>query len=181
MAFPPLGSFDHVAVLDFVDFQTNLKQDALLHCIAYFVLYRIAILVLIGMVFVIIWEIWEDIFKLRASAAVSEFCEWIQIGIDDYILHCKYQIKSHSSPWFSAACAAAIVHGNHFFRLYRQNKYQHNVKLWQTIHCCKRVPEVGKLACATKTKESITSQKLGCRDFWQIANNVLNKGKFETA
>ena len=54
MAFPPLGSFDHVAVLDFVDFQTNLKQDALLHCIAYFVLYWIAILVLIGMVFVII-------------------------------------------------------------------------------------------------------------------------------
>ena len=38
MAFPPLGSFDHVAVLDFVDFQTNLKQDTLLHCIAYFVL-----------------------------------------------------------------------------------------------------------------------------------------------
>ena len=28
----------------------------------------------------------------------------------------------HSSPWFSAACAAAIVHRNHFFRLYQQNK-----------------------------------------------------------
>ena len=26
-------------------------------------------------------------------------------------------------------------------------------------------------------KESITSQKLGCRDFWRIANSVLNKGK----
>ena len=30
---------------------------------------------------------------------------------------------------------------------------------------------------ANKTKESITSQKLGSRDFWQIANSVLNKGK----
>ena len=29
-----------------------------------------------------------------------------------------------------------------------------------------------------KTKELITSQKLGSRDFWQIANSVLNKGKF---
>ena len=27
------------------------------------------------------------------------------------------------------------------------------------------------------TKESITSQKLGSRNFWQIANSVLNKGK----
>ena len=32
-------------------------------------------------------------------------------------------------------------------------------------------------AYANKTKESITSQKLGSRDFWQIANSVLNKGK----
>ena len=28
-----------------------------------------------------------------------------------------------------------------------------------------------------KTKESISSQKLGSHDFWQIANSVLNKGK----
>ena len=27
-----------------------------------------------------------------------------------------------------------------------------------------------KLACANKTEGSITSQKLGSRDFWQIAN-----------
>ena len=30
---------------------------------------------------------------------------------------------------------------------------------------------------ANKTKESITSQKLGSRDFWQITNSVLNEGK----
>ena len=30
---------------------------------------------------------------------------------------------------------------------------------------------------ANKTKESITSQKLGSRDFWRIANSILNKGK----
>ena len=33
------------------------------------------------------------------------------------------------------------------------------------------------LAYANKTKESITSQKLCSRDFWRIANSVLNKGK----
>ena len=62
------------------------------------------------------------IFKLGASAAASEFCEWVQVGTDVYIAHCKYQIKSHSSSWFSATCTTAIVHRNHFFRLYQQNK-----------------------------------------------------------
>ena len=55
---------------------------------------------------------WEDIFKLSASAAVSEFCEGIQVGTDVYIPHRKYPVKPHSSPWFSAACAAAIVHSS---------------------------------------------------------------------
>ena len=33
---------------------------------------------------------WEDIFKLSASAAASEFCAWVQVGIDVYIPHRKY-------------------------------------------------------------------------------------------
>ena len=57
---------------------------------------------------------WEDIFKLSGSAA-SEFCEWVQVEIDVYITYCQYQVKPHSSPWFSAAFAVAIVHRNHFF------------------------------------------------------------------
>ena len=61
---------------------------------------------------------WEVIFKLSASAAVSEFCEWVQVRIDVYIPHCKYQVKPHSSLWLSADCAATIVHRNHFFRLF---------------------------------------------------------------
>ena len=43
---------------------------------------------------------WEDIFKLGASAAASEFYEWVQVEIDVYISPCKYQVKPHSSPWF---------------------------------------------------------------------------------
>ena len=121
---------------------------------------------------------WEDIFKLGASAAASEFCESVQIGIDVYIPQRKYQVKPHSSPWFSAACAAAIVHRNHFFCLYQREKSSDSkVKFRQASNGCKRVLEAAKLTYANKPKESTTSQKLGSCDFWQIANSVLNKGK----
>ena len=62
--------------------------------------------------------------------------------------------------------------------MYQKDKSSNSkVKLRQASNHCKRVLKVAKLSYANKTKESITSQKLGCRDFWQIANSVLNKGK----
>ena len=97
------------------------------------------ILVLIGMVFVIILRDvpWEDIFKLGASAAASEFCELVQVGINLSIPHRKYQVKAHSSPWFSAACAAAIVHRNHFFHLHQNDKSSESkVKFRQASNRC---------------------------------------------
>ena len=174
MAFPPLGNSDHVVISVSIDFPINSKQDNPFHRVAYD--YSRAD-----------WNglrdhlrdvPWEDIFKLSASGAASEFCEWVQVGTDVYIPHCKYQVKPHSSPWFSAACAAVIVHRNHFFRLYQQNKSSESkVKFRQVSNRCKRVLEAAKLAYATKTKESITSQKLSSRDFWRIANSVLNQVK----
>ena len=56
-----------------------------------------------------------------ASATASEFCEWVQVGIDVYTPHRKYQVKLHSSPRFSV-CAAAIVYRNHISLLYHQKK-----------------------------------------------------------
>ena len=59
--------------------------------------------------------------------------------------------------------------------------YQHNksseskVKFREASNHCKRVLEAAKLAYANKTKESITSEKFGSRNFWQIANSILNK------
>ena len=111
MAFPHLRNSDHVVVSVSIDFPINSKQDTPFHRMAYD--YSCAD-----------WDglrdhlrdvPWEDIFKLSASAAASEFCGWVQVGIDVYIPHCKYQVKPHSSLWFSAACAPAIVHKNHFF------------------------------------------------------------------
>ena len=169
-----MGNSDHVVVSVSIDFPSYSQGDAPFHRIAYDYCHAD-------------WDSlhdhlrdvpWEGIFKLSASAAVSEFCEWVQVGIDVYIPHRKYQVKPHSSPWFPAACAAAIVHRNHFFCLYQ--KYQSSkskAKFRQASNHCKRVLEAAKLAYANKTNGSITFQKLGSRDFWQIANSVLNKGK----
>ena len=101
----------------------------------------------------------------------------VQVEIDVCIPHRKYQVKPDSSPWCLAASDAAIVHRNHFFHLYQQNKSSESkVKFRQANNHCKRVLEVAKFAYATKTKESITFQKLGFQNFWRIANSVLNKG-----
>ena len=96
---------------------------------------------------------WEDVFKLGTSAVANKFCEWVQVGIGVYIPHRKYQVKPHSSPWFLAACAAAIVHRNHFFHLYQKDKsFASKVKFRQTSNHCKMVLEAAKLRYANKTK-----------------------------
>ena len=113
MAFPRLGNSDHVIVSVSIDFPSNSQRDAPFHRIACD--YSRAN-----------WDglrehlrdvPWEDIFQLSASAATSEFCEWVQVGNDVYIPPRKYQVKPQSSPWFSAACAAPIVHTSNFFCL----------------------------------------------------------------
>ena len=172
MAFPLLGSSDHVAVSVSIDFPINSKQDTPFHCMAYD--YSRAD-----------WDglcdhlrdvPWEDIFKLSASAAASEFCEWVQVGIDVYIPHRKYQVKPHSSPWFSAACAAAIVHRNHFFRLYQQNKSSESkVKFRQASSHCKRVLEAAKLAYAIKQKSPSLPRNLALGTFGKLLIVFLTK------
>ena len=111
MAFPPLGNSDHVVVSVSIEFPSNSQQDAPFHDIAYVYSHSD-------------WDgphdhlrdiSWENIFNLGVLPTASEFCEWVQLEIDVYIPQRKYQVKPHSSPWFSAACAVAIVHRYHFF------------------------------------------------------------------
>ena len=115
MALSSLGNSDHVVVSVSIDFPSNSKRDAPFYCIAFD--YSRAD-----------WYglPWEDIFKVSSSAAASDFCEWVQVGIDLNIPHRKCQVKSQSSPWFSAAFAAAIVHRNLFF-------FVHSNRINQTI------------------------------------------------
>ena len=75
------------------------------------------------------------------------------------------------------SCLCSCHSSNHFFRLYQKDKSEFKVKFRQVSNCCKRVLEAAKLAYANKTKEAITSQKLGSWDFWRIANSVLKKSK----
>ena len=111
LAFPPLGNSDHV------NFPSDSQRDAPFHSIAYG--YSRAD-----------WDVlcdhlgdvpWEDIFKRSASAVYTELFDLVQVGTDVYIPHRKDKVKSHSSPWFSAACATAIIHRDHFFRLFQKD------------------------------------------------------------
>ena len=159
MAFSPLGNSDHVVISVFIGFSTNIKWDAL-------IAYNYCCADWDGLYGHLRDVPWEDTFKLNATAAASEFFEWVQVEIDLYIRYWKYQVKPHSFPWFPAACAAAKVHRNHFFCFYQQNKFSESkVKFRQASNHCKRVLEAAKLAYATKSKKSITSQEVGCLDF----------------
>ena len=70
-----------------------------------------------AVIYLLLYNLQDCTFKFNAFAA-RKFFEWSQAGINVYTPHRKYQVKSYSSPWFSAACASAIiVHRNHFIHL----------------------------------------------------------------
>ena len=94
--------------------------------------------------------LWEDIFKLSASASASEFYQWVRFGTTVYIPYRKNQVKPHSSPWFSASYAAAIVHRN--LCLCQKDKPDSKVMFRQASNHCKRVLEAAKLAYPNKTR-----------------------------
>ena len=81
MAFPPLGNSDHGVVSVSIDFSINSKQDALFHHVAY----DYSDTDWDGLYDHLRNVLWENIFKLSASAAAIEFCEWVHVGIDVYI------------------------------------------------------------------------------------------------
>ena len=85
---------DHIVVSVSIDFPSNLQRKALFYRIAYDYSCTDWISFLDHLKNVP----WEDIFKISASAPSSEFFEWVQIGIDVCMLHCKYQVKPHLSP-----------------------------------------------------------------------------------
>ena len=171
MAFPPLGNSDHVVVSVSIDFPSNSQWDVLFHCIAY----DYSCADWDGFCHYFITVPWEDIFKLSASAAASEFCEWVQVEIDVYIQYRKYQVKPRSCPWFPAACDTEIVYGNHFFHLYQQNKsFESKVKFRQVSNHGKRVLETAKLAYANKTKESITRPETWLSELLWLVKSLKN-------
>ena len=155
LAFPPLGNYDVISVT--TDFHSNSKVDAPFHCTTYDYLRAN----------------WgglrnhlrgvplEGILKFGTSPSDTEFCEWIQFGVDVYIPHCKYQAKLHSSPCFSAAYATAIANRNLVLRLHQQNKSLHwmgnSDRLVINVKEFLKLPNL-LILCR---QEFITSQRLG--------------------
>ena len=99
VAFPALINSDHVDVFDSysIDFFSNSKRDAPFHYTAYGHFRADGLCDHLKDVRL------EDIFRFGARVAATELCEWIQVGIDVNIPHRKYQVKPHSSSWFSVA------------------------------------------------------------------------------
>ena len=119
MAFPLFEDSNHVVISVSIDIPSIcVKGKAPLHCIAHDYSSDD-------------WNglhdhlkdiLWEDIFVLGASATVTEFYMCLQVGIDVYIPHHKYQVKPHLSPRLSNVCATVITHRNHVFSLHQHNK-----------------------------------------------------------
>ena len=79
MAFPPLGNSNYLVVSVSIDFPSNSKRDALFHLIAY----DYSLADRRGRLPDHLRNVpCENVFKLSASFAASEFCEWVQVGID---------------------------------------------------------------------------------------------------
>ena len=172
MALHPLANADHVVVSVSIDFLSNSQQDAPFHCKTYEYYFAD-------------WDGLCDLWKIfygrqcSASAAAIEFCDYVQVGINVYIPHCKHQVKPHSSPWLSVACAAAIVHRNDFFictnKIIFQNLKKSSGKIVIDAKGFFKLPNLYMLI--TQKSPSLTSQKLGSCDFLWTANIVLIKGK----
>ena len=171
MVFPRLRYPDQAVVSVSIDFPLNSKQDAPFHQIAYDFQLQRYIYINFNLNPLTIFTSssrstkLKDIFKFGTSAAASECREWVQIETDVYIPHCKYQIKPHSSPCFSAACTDVIVHRNHFLHLYQQShSSESKVNFRQTI-VAKGFLKLANLSILIK-QQSIAFQKLGYQNIW---------------
>jgi len=98
--------------------------------------------------------------------------------VDAFVPHRKYQVRPHSSPWFSPACAAAIAHRNYLFHLFRRdNSIEDERYFTDARNHCKTIHLNAKKNYQESVKTKISTQKLDSRDIWKIFNSVSNKGK----
>ena len=103
---------------------------------------------------------------------------WSRSVFTATFLNRKFQLKPHSSRWFTRSCAAAIAHRNLYFHQYHRNATPENKKLvCDSRNHCKRVLKDAWSNYAETTRRSVASQLIGSRDLWRICNSVLNRRK----
>ena len=135
----------------------------------YFIVELMSILVLIGMVFVIIGEMFHGRISLNSVLLLLLVNFVSEFRVESMYISCIVSIKSRVTHLhgFQLFFFVATVHINHFVCLYQQNKSSESKgKFGQAKNCSKRVLEATKLVYAIKTKECMTSQKLGSWDLW---------------
>lgn len=121
---------------------------------------------------------WTDVFAHPAEKCAEEITSWLSSGISAFIPSRKFQVKPHSSPWFSPACAAAIAHRNHFFHQYQRDQSTANKDLFsEARNHCKSVIREAKLSYQNQIHNHIASQKIGSRNFWRIIKSVRSSKK----
>ena len=121
---------------------------------------------------------WGSVLSGNVNAAAQEVTEWIQIGMNTYIPTRTYQQKPHSQPWFTPECAAAICQRNFYFHKYQRDRTVRNLSSFKAARRrCKKTLDQARDRYANQTRESISSQKLGSKDFWRICNSVLKRSK----
>ena len=107
LSFPQLGSSDHIVVSVSILFIAQLM----------------IILVIIGTVLVITWEMFHvPLSNLVLLLLFLDFMSNSSYISFVYTRHHKCQVKPSSSPFSSAAYTIDITHRNQFFRLIQQNK-----------------------------------------------------------
>ena len=162
MAFPLLENFDHVISVS-IAFPSNSQQDAPFHCIAYD--YSCAD-----------WDSFQD--HLRDFPCKDIFKSVLLLLQVNFMGGFRLELM-YISLIKSIRSSLIRLHGFHllvlmpyfieitFFvcttRINLLNLKENSDRL---VINAKRVLEAAKLAYANKTKESITSQKLGSWDFW---------------
>ena len=130
-----MRNFDHVVVSVSIDFPSYLQWDALFHHIAY----DYSCANWDGLCDHLRDNPWEDIIKVSASAAASEFCEWVQAGIDVYIPLRNCQVKSHGFSPMVFSCLFCCHRLEKLLFLYQKGESSESkVKFRQASNCWER-------------------------------------------
>ena len=153
MTFALLGN-SYLVVSVSIDFLLNSKRDALFD----------------HKVFVIMREIFYGRKTLNwvLLLLLVFFVSGLRLELI-YISLIKYQVRPHSSPWFSAAFAAAMIHRNKFFRLHQENQSKPRDRLVTVAKGFLKLPNLHMLI---KQKNSSLPRNLALGTFCKLTRVV---------
>ena len=98
-------------------------------------------------------------------------------GIDVYIPHRKYQVRPHSSPWFSAACATMIVHSKSINFLTKEFTTQKKIFIYKIKIEIKTTPTTENLFFRLYQKDKSSNSKVKFRQASNRCKRILESTK----